>query len=283
MSFNIEVKNEIISNSFSEKDHMEYVLIGILCVNLRINEEKIELITKNVVIIDYIEQLCNELYNCNLKALDFDEIKKFFRNYEEQQYMIPNIKLSNSFLLRCFIIGVYLGSGSITEPTTSYHVEMKTGSEKLSYFVINLLDKFDVCAKISLRNGNFYIYINDAEGISDLLKICGSIHALLKFEDQRVVKDVRNAINRKVNCELANLNKIIETGLKQQEDILLIKNNMGLSNLPKKLYDVAIIRLEDEQLSFIEIGDMLSPKISKSTVCKRLKKIGDIAEELRGD
>ncbi len=282
MSFTTQVKSEIIKTGFSEFEQKNYVLYGLLCSTLKVNEGKTELIVKNNAINKYIEMLFEEIHKVNIVKIDINDMSKLFRNFEEQQYMIPNIKLSNKNLLRSFLVGIYLGCGSLIDQETSYHLEMKTGSEKLSYFVINILDKFDISAKISVRHKLSYVYINDAEGISDFLKLCGATTALLQFEELRVVKDVRNSINRKVNCELANLNKVIETGLKQQNDILLVKEKMGLSGLPKKLYDVAVIRLEDEQLSFIEIGEMLSPKVSKSTVCKRLKKISEMAEELRG-
>ncbi len=282
MSFTTEVKKEIIKIEFLDLEHKTYLLQGLLSATLKVHEEKLEVIVKNDAINNYINMLFGEVYNQGIDSIEIDTVSKLFRNFEEQQYMIPNIKLSNKHLLKYFLVGIYLGCGSLIDPETSYHLEMKTGSEKLSYFVINMLDKFGISAKISVRNKISYVYVNDAEGISDFLKLCGATHALLQFEELRVVKDVRNSINRKVNCELANLNKVIETGLKQQNDISLIKTKMGLESLPKKLYDVAVIRLEDEQLSFIEIGEMLSPKISKSTVCKRLKKISDLAEELRG-
>ncbi len=282
MSFTSKLKSEIIQIQITDLEQKTYLLQGLLCSTLKVTEEKYEIIVKNSSINNYINMMFNEVFPKGIEDVDTQTVSNLFRNFEEQQYMIPNIKLSNKNLLKQFLVGMYIGCGSLIDPETSYHLEMKTGSEKLSYFVINILDKFDISAKISVRNKVFYVYINDAEGISDFLKLCGATHALLQFEDLRVVKDVRNSINRKVNCELANMNKVIETAIKQQKDITLVKEKVGLHSLPKKLYDVAVIRLEDEQLSFIEIGEMLSPKVSKSTVCKRLKKISEMAEELRG-
>ncbi len=282
MSFTSDVKLEIIDQPLSDLEQKEYILKGLLTTTLKIHEDKFELTGKNDNVNNYLNSLYLELYNKDICSCATEEFSNLFRNFDEQKYMIPNIKLSNYGLLKCFLKGVYLGSGSLTDPATSYHLEMKTGSEKLSYFVINILDKFDIKAKINVRKTNYYVYIKEAEHISDFLKLCEATHALLQYEDLRVVKDVRNKINRKVNCELANLNKVVLTGLKQQQDILLVKEKMGLQSLPKKLYEVAVIRLEDEQLSFNEIGEMLTPKISKSTVCKRLGKITEIAEELRG-
>ncbi len=282
MSFTTNVKSEIINVSFPDLEQKEYILKGLLSANLKIFEDRFELTGKNEEVNNFLNSLYIDVYNKDIHKCTKEEFSNLFRNFDEHKYMIPNIKLSNYNLLKCFLIGVYLGAGSLTDPETRYHLEMRTGSEKLSYFVINILDKFDIKAKINVRKANYYVYIKEAEHISDFLKLCGATHALLQFEDLRVVKDVRNTINRKVNCELANLNKVILTGVKQQEDILLVKEKMGLQSLPKKLYDVAIIRLEDEQLSFNEIGEMLTPKISKSTVCKRLGKISEIAEELRG-
>ncbi len=282
MSFTSIVKLEIINQTFSDLEHKEYILKGLLSSTLKIHDDKFELTGKNDIVNNFLNSLYLELYNKEIYDCTTNEFSGLFRNFDEHKYMIPNIKLSNYGLLKCFLIGIYLGSGSLIDPETRYHLEMRTGSEKLSYFVINILDKFDIKAKINVRKTNYYVYIKEAEHISDFLKLCGATHALLQFEELRVVKDVRNKINRKVNCELANLNKVIETGLKQQQDILLVKEKMGLQSLPKKLYDVAVIRLEDEQLSFNEIGEMLTPKISKSTVCKRLGKIAEIADELRG-
>ncbi len=282
MSFTTQVKNEIINTQHIGPEKNKYILFGALCVALKINENKIEFVIKNDEIKQYINNLFYEVYNKNIEECDYKLISELFRNAEEQQYMIPNIDINNTRMLKYFLIGAYIGSGSLTTPSIRYHLEMKTGSEKLSYFVINILSKFSIKAKINVRKKSYYVYLKEAEQISDFLKLCGAVNALLQFEENRVVKDVRNNINRKVNCELANLNKVIETALKQQQDIILIKNKLGLSNLPSRLYEVAEIRLSDEQLSFSEIGDMLNPKISKSTVCKRLKKITEIAEELRG-
>lgn len=282
MSFAKEVKNEIINSDFYEYDEKKYILLGALSTTLRVKKGKIEFIVKNDILNNYLQELFLEIYKKNIYDCDFQFFCEIFRNIEDQQYMIPNIELNNTNLVKKFITGIYIGCGSISNPYTNYHLEMKTGSSKLSFFVINSLNKFNINAKINIRVENYYIYIKEAEQISDFLKLCSTTQALLKFEDLRVVKDVRNRINRKVNCELANLNKIIETGLKQQEDILLVKEKKGLESLSKKLYDVAIIRLEDEQLSFSEIGEMVEPKVSKSTVCKRLKKISDLADELRG-
>lgn len=282
MSFTSEVKKEIIITSDYNFEQKKYVLFGLLSSILKVQNNIYEFTVKNIDIDNYSRDLFEEVYDNKIEECGNDFIQTLFRNYDDCQYMIPNIKLNNKMLLKNFLIGIYLGCGSLINPKNSYHLEMKTGSEKLSYFVINILDKFGISAKINFRKNTHYVYINDAENISDFLKLCGAINAIINFEELRIVKDMRNNVNRKVNCELANLNRVLETGLKQKNDILIIQEKVGLSSLPNKLYEVAVIRLEDEQLSFSEIGEMIIPKISKSTVCKRLKKISEIAEDLRG-
>lgn len=282
MSFTSELKNEILNANKYSFEQKKYVLFGLLSSILKVQNNVYEFNIKNENIDKYTHDLFKEVYNRDIKDLDNEFMQTLFRNYDDCKYMIPNIKLNDIELLKAFITGIYLGCGTLIDPQTSYHLEMKTGSEKLSYFVINILDKFGISAKINFRKNMHYIYINDAENISDFLKLCEVTKFFISFEELRILKDMRNKVNRKVNYEIANLNKVIETGLKQKNDILLIKEKKGLSSLPNKLYEVAIIRLDDEQLSFKEIGDMIVPKISKSTVCKRLKKISEIAEELRG-
>ncbi len=134
-----------------------------------------------------------------------------------------------------------------------------------------------------MRKDNYVVYIKEGEQIVDLLNIVGAHQALLKLEDIRVLKNVRNNINRLVNCETANLSKTIDASMKQVENIRIIDEKMGINKLPNTLREIAELRLEYSEASLKELGEMLSPPVGKSGISHRFRKIESIADDLRGD
>ena len=197
-------------------------------------------------------------------------------------YKVPNRIIENRCCKRSYVRGSFLGGGSISNPEKTYHLEFVTNNEKHAKDLSNIINSFGLNSKIVLRKENYIVYIKEGEQIVDVLNIIGAHQALLKFEDIRVLKDVRNNINRIVNCETANLSKTIDASMRQIEQIRLIKDKMGLNKLPNNLREIAEIRLENPDASLKEIGSMLNQPIGKSGVNHRFKKIEKIAKELRG-
>ena len=200
----------------------------------------------------------------------------------------PNYKIPEEFIKercckRSYIRGAFLGGGSISNPEKAYHIEFVTSSEVHAKDLSEVINSFGLNSKIVLRKENYIIYIKESEQIADLLNIIGAHQALLKFEDIRVLKDVRNNINRIVNCETANLSKTIEASMRQIENIKLVESTIGFNKLSDNLREIAELRLEYVDASLKELGMMLNPPVGKSGVNHRLRKIEELADELRGD
>lgn len=207
-----------------------------------------------------------------------DKNTVFYPNYK-----IPRKLIKDRCCKRAYIRGAFLGGGSISNPEKAYHLEFVTSNEVHSRELSNLINSFGLNSKIVLRKEYYVVYIKESEQIVDLLNIVGAHQSLLKLEDIRVLKDIRNNINRLVNCETANLSKTINASMRQVQNINKIKNTIGLEKLSANLREVAILRLEYKDASLKELGDMLNPPVSKSGVNHRLRRIEKIASELKGD
>ncbi|MBU5426120.1 DNA-binding protein WhiA [Tissierella pigra] len=198
-------------------------------------------------------------------------------------FTIPEELIKNRCCRRSYIRGAFLGGGSISNPEKTYHLEFVTSNEEHAIDLSNVINSFGLNSKIVIRKENYVVYIKEGEQIVDLLNIIGAHQALLKLEDIRVLKNVRNNINRIVNCETANLSKTIDASMRQVESIKYIKNTIGLEKLPENLREVARLRLEYSEASLKEIGMMLEPPVGKSGVNHRFRKIEELADKLRGD
>ncbi len=196
-------------------------------------------------------------------------------------HRIPENIIKNRCCKRAYIRGAFLGGGSISNPEKSYHLEFVSNSEEHSKDLAELINSFGLNAKIVTRKGNYVIYLKEGEQIVDLLNIIGAHQALLRFENIRVVKDVRNNVNRLVNCETANLNKTINAAIKQVENIEYIDKVIGIEKLPKDLRQLAKLRLENKDATLKELGAMMNPPIGKSGINYRFKKIEKIAKDLK--
>ncbi|HOO13287.1 MAG TPA: DNA-binding protein WhiA, partial [Bacillota bacterium] len=144
-----------------------------------------------------------------------------------------------------------------------------------------LINGFGLNSKIVERKGSFVVYVKEGEQIVDLLNIMGAYSALLKFENTRIYKDMRNNVNRIVNCETANLTKIINASVKQIENIEYIRDTVGLGSLPPNLREIAELRLNYPDASLKELGQMLTPPLGKSGINHRLRRIEELAEGIR--
>ena len=179
------------------------------------------------------------------------------------------------FVRKCFLEG-----GTITNPVKAYHLAFTLPPAKAQKLT-DILSDFNLHPKTMVKNRQTVVYLKEAEEISDVLKIMKAHISLLNFESKRVEKDLRNALNRQVNCEAANLNKTVTAAQSQIEAIRFIADEVGLGHLSKPLQDVARLRQAHETASLAEIGEMLAPPVGKSGVNHRLRRICEIAEEMR--
>ncbi len=187
----------------------------------------------------------------------------------------------NSCCKRAFIRGAFLASGSMSNPKKAYHLEFVLTSNDKAEQLRDILQTFSVDAKIILRKKNYVVYIKEGSQIVDLLNVMEAHTALMDLENVRILKEMRNSINRQVNCEAANITKTVNAASKQLEDIIYIQDKIGLGNLTDGLEDVARMRIEYPECSLKELGAMLTPPIGKSGVNHRLRKLSRIADQLR--
>lgn len=313
MSFSSSVKNEVARIKVLDKDSIIAELSGMLpmCGSLKFNQFQIVTLYFNTenspvarrvftflkrnysddveVIVSKSRQLKkNNIYSVILN--DADSVKVLLKDLDfirGENVFMPNYRV-NSVLIndtckRAYIRGAFLGGGSLTNPEKSYHLELVSNNEDHANFLSDLIHEYGLNSKIIKRKDNYVVYLKEAEQISDLLTIIGASHSVLEFENIRVVKFMKNRVNRIVNCETANLNKTVEAAIKQVEDILYIKNTIGLDKLPEPLREVAVLRMENTDYSLKEIGDLLNPPVGKSGVNHRLKKIKEFASKLRSE
>ncbi|OGX61129.1 MAG: DNA-binding protein WhiA [Paenibacillus sp. RIFOXYA1_FULL_44_5] len=190
--------------------------------------------------------------------------------------------VKNTCCKKAYLRGAFLAGGSVNNPEgTSYHLEISSMYEEHCHALSNLANKFELNARCIERKKGFVFYMKEGEKIIDFLSIIGAHQALLRFEDVRIMKDMRNSVNRIVNCETANLNKTISAAMRQIENIRLLEKEIGLENLPEKLREVAGIRLQHPDINLTELGELLKGKVSKSGVNHRLRKLDDMADKLR--
>ncbi|MEY8445314.1 DNA-binding protein WhiA [Enterococcus ratti] len=191
--------------------------------------------------------------------------------------------MGNSQKMRSYLRGAFMASGSVNNPETSrYHLEIFSIYEQHNQDICEMLNYYGLHARTLERRNGYISYLKGAEKIADFLTLIGATNSMLRFEDVRIVRDMRNSVNRLVNCETANLNKTIDAASKQIENIELIENKVGLNALPEKLQEIAELRLQHPEVSLKELGEMMpSGTISKSGINHRIRKINEFAEKLR--
>lgn len=199
----------------------------------------------------------------------------------EGRALVHELLVQRSCCKRSFIRGLFLACGSVTDPDRGYHLEFALSAKSKAEETVRILRFFDIDAKIVERKKNYIVYIKDGARIVDLLNVMGAHVALMDFENVRIIKEVRNSVNRKVNCETANIRKTVSAAARQIQEIQYIKDTYGFGNLPEPLAQMARIRLEHPEVPLKELGTMLEPPIGKSGVNHRLRKLCEIAEELR--
>lgn len=300
MSFSSEIKENLskIAN-LNKKENVKYELIGYFISNnttchkkeicySTVNEYNINRFSKllsNLGILDFQIELKGKTYKITLPKINtIEEIyygeQDIFLNSKlvEKLKSIEKIKEQEEQLIKAFIRGIFLGSGSVNNPENKYHLEMILNSMENAKVVKELLEKIEIHMKEMKRKNGYSLYLKEGEEISKFLAFMGANYAVLKFEEIRVLRDMKNNINRKVNCETANLSKTIQAAVKQIEAIKKLQKTGEFENLPNSLKEIAILRLENPDASLIELGKMLKNPIGKSGVNHRLKQLEQLGQ-----
>ncbi|MBO5163659.1 MAG: DNA-binding protein WhiA [Ruminococcus sp.] len=297
MSFSDEVRKELCTY-INDKDKRFACLYGMLLFSRVLSSERICFQSKSKTASDTFGELfgkvfrsrpdCRESAAKNGKVMyiyditDAELIARVFEKYRfsaDERHMDTEIISTGS--LGVFTAGVFLACGSVNDPEKEYHLEFTSPEEALANELSALLADIGVTAGLTVRRGQYIVYIKGSESIEDTLTFIGAQQCTLELMNVKIYKDVRNKANRITNCDNANINKVVNASMKQVEDIRLIASTTGLDILSEELREVAELRLSSTGLSLQDIGDSLSVPISRSGVNHRLKKIAKIADEIR--
>ena len=314
MSFSIKVKNEL-ANHISNATHCRIAELAALismCGSVIIDENnnyKIRIKTETQPTAEKIKKLLWKTFKVDVDISTRENAySKVGRTYtllvgdhqqalkilqatkliNENNEIGENFSITNNIVImkdcckRVFIRGAFMAAGSISDPNKSYHFEIKCNSEKKAKQLIELLENYNIDGKMVARKGGYVVYIKEGEGIVDVLNVMEAHVSLMEMENVRILKGMSNYYNRQVNCETANIKKTVATSVRQIDDIDFIIQNKGIDYLPEKLQDIAWVRKENPDASLQELGEMLDPPLGKSGVNHRLRKICQIAQELRG-
>lgn len=196
---------------------------------------------------------------------------------------VPLDLLTDDLMIRSYLREAFLAGGSVNNPETSrYHLEIYSLYEEHNEMIAEMINRYDLNARTTNRRSGYIVYLKEAEKIANFLQLIGATTSMLEFENIRIVRDMRNSVNRLVNCENANMDKVANAANRQVENIMLIEATVGLSSLPEKLRAIAETRLAHQEVSLKELGTLVpGGPISKSGVNHRLRKLNAYADELR--
>ena len=277
MSFSSEVKLELNNiYNFKQKELIESELIGyMLSGNSSFDGKNIVFTTENEFNIERLYKILFNLdieYEPNINGKNY--IAKFQNNISRKVEELTSVDEK-----RALLRGLFLGSGSVNDPEKKYHLEILLRDPDVSTYIRNILKEDGINVKILESNNT--IYIKEGEEISKFLAYIGAPKSVLKFEDIRVMKDIRNNVNRQVNCETANINKTVEAAVTQIDAIKFLQKMKKFDELQESLKEIASLRLEYPEASLKELGEKLDNPIGKSGVNHRLKKIIEFSEDVK--
>ena len=196
-------------------------------------------------------------------------------------HIVDPILVQQPCCKRAFLRGAFLAAGSMSDPNKAYHFEIVCTTVNMAEQLRRMMCSFSMDAKIVARKKMYVVYLKEGAQLVDMLNIMEAHVSLMELENVRILKEMRNAVNRKVNCETANINKTVSAAVKQVEDIRYIQQTIGLDKLSDGLKEMAILRLEHPDATLKELGELSDPPVGKSGVNHRLRKIGEIAEGVR--
>ena len=200
---------------------------------------------------------------------------------EEDYAIVHPLIFQKSCCKRAFLRGLFLCAGSISEPEKTYHFEIVCTTVGRAQQICDMMKIFNIEGKWITRKKYYVVYIKDASQIVDILNVMGAHVSLMELENIRILKEMRNSVNRRVNCETANISKTVSAAVKQIEDIIYIRDTVGFSELTDGLKEIARLRLAYPEASLTELGKLLSTPVGKSGVNHRLRKLSLLADELR--
>lgn len=310
MSFSSDVKNEIISSGESTRKQKIACTLGMLCFGAKLVKDgetvKFRFSTENPKIARKLYTMIKNEFSIMAKLTIHKTPKNimYIVAVDDEKYLeelfyitgllkrgesihgfinfkIPSSVVANSACKNSFIKGAFLGGGSVSDPKKNSHLEFVTSHYKLSHDFQKLLSECDLTPKIVVRKSNYVLYFKNSAEVADILIMLDAFDSLMEYHNAKIMKDMRNSINRKMNCDTANLSKTVEASLVQVRAIEKLKSVGALDKLSPQLREVARLRVEHRELSLNELGAMLNPPIGKSGVNHRLRKLVAEAEKYK--
>ena len=240
---------------------------------------KSKIVTENE---DNVHRLGKLLANVNITYSIEKKGKAFVISWNmENRDEIVDIDIEKEDMQKAIVRGAFMASGSINNPNKKYHLEIGFNTKENAKYIFYIIENFKIDCKVIKRKERYSLYIKDGEEISKLLALIGAGKAVMNYEEIRIVREMRSNVNRIVNCETANINKTINVAVAQIADINYLKEKNKFEELPSNLKEIAEIRVQNPESSLVELGKLLEKPIGKSGVNHRLKKIQEIASELR--
>ncbi len=291
MSFSGKIKEEIEQNIPSAR-HCQVAETAALLINIgQIREVKegweIRFPTEETPGKRKLFTLLKKTFNISLTldetvtAEDAERVLEAVRYSAAKDKEVSGLLIKNTCCKRSYIAGLFLATGSMSNPENGYHLEFVCESKAQAAQTMELLKDFEVEAKEAERKGRVVVYIKEADAISELLTVMGAGLSMMDLENVKIVKGIRNSVNRKVNCDTANINKCLRAADRQIEDIEYLQEHVGFKKLPDSLREMAEVRLEYPEMALGELGQMMDPPLGKSGVNHRLRRLSEMAKKHR--
>lgn len=238
--------------------------------------------TENEAVVRKGFTLLKKTYNIDTdKALEEEEVQGLLAKIGGPGEPVNPLLIKSSCCRRAFLRGAFLAVGSMSNPAKGYHLEFDCADEEEAQLLRELIRSFEIESKIILRKKYHVVYLKEGSGIVDLLNVCEAPVSLMNLENMRILKEMRGAVNRRVNCEAANIAKTVTAAAKQVEDIEYLRKHYGFQNLPEPLREMAEIRLEYPDAPLKELGGYFHPPLGKSGVNHRLRRLSELAQQER--
>lgn len=287
MSFSGEVKEELARNISPARHCQIAELAAILSFCGQYGRDRdgnytVGFQTENEAVVRKGFTLLKKTYNIDTDVpLTEEKLQALLQKTGNPEKPVSALLIKNACCQRAFLRGAFLSVGSMSDPAKGYHLEFDCSDEAKAKQLQQLIAGFDIESRIILRKKYHVVYLKEGSGIVDLLNVCGAPVSLMNLENLRILKEMRNSVNRRVNCETANIAKTVNAAARQVEDIEYLRLHYGFQNLPEGLREMAEVRLENPDAPLKELGELFYPPIGKSGVNHRLRRLSELAEKIR--
>jgi len=277
MSFSSDVKAEL-ARQYSKHKHCQVAELSAMIMQegrISTNPFSLSFETENPILIEKYAALMKRAFDIDVsKPLESQDCQKIVE-------AIQGLYLEKACCKRAFIRGAFMASGSMTDPNKGYHFEIVCRTSAQASRLQELMKEFETEPKVVERKNYYVVYLKEGSQIVDMLNVMEAYVSLMNLENVRILKEMRNTVNRKVNCETANISKTVNAAVKQIADIELIRDTEGLDSLPQPLREMAMVRLEYPEAPLKDLGQYMDPPVGKSGINHRLRKLATVADAIR--